>query len=188
MIYIGKMMRKTPDPKYLGSGIRLKVAIKKYGKEKFKRTDIDYALSKEELCEKEKFWIKFYNSKDRQIGYNLTDGGDGHTSLHSEKTKDKMRKSALNRDPSTRGGYKLSNDACEKIRERMKNRIISEETRKKLSIKMKNKRLSKEHREKLSNLFLEKFKDKTKHPQFGKKRPDVADRWKRYRENKINAS
>jgi len=37
---------------------------------------IDEADSKEILCEKEKYWIKFYDCKSPK-GYNLTDGGDG---------------------------------------------------------------------------------------------------------------
>lgn len=31
------------------------------------------------MSEREKYWIKYYNSTDRDYGYNLTDGGEGHS-------------------------------------------------------------------------------------------------------------
>ena len=52
-------------------------AIYKYGKENFIVEVIDKANSLDELDNKEKFWISKYNSIDKNIGYNLTLGGDG---------------------------------------------------------------------------------------------------------------
>jgi group I intron endonuclease len=49
-------------------------AFKKYGFESFSWEIIDVATSKEELKEKEKFWIKEYDSFN--TGYNMTLGGD----------------------------------------------------------------------------------------------------------------
>jgi hypothetical protein len=44
------------------------------------------------LKEKEKYWIKFYNSMDQNVGYNLTAGGDGtFGKKHSDETKEKIR-------------------------------------------------------------------------------------------------
>jgi hypothetical protein len=55
-------------------------SIKKYGFDAFEvNEEFDYAYSKEELNEKEKFWIKYYNSTDERYGYNNTIGGDGFT-------------------------------------------------------------------------------------------------------------
>lgn len=62
---------------YLGSGIGLKRAVKKYGKRSFRRNIIDYALDDEELCLKERFWIDFYNAVSDQSFYNIAAGGDG---------------------------------------------------------------------------------------------------------------
>jgi len=73
-IYVGQDFHN--DLKYYGSGIYLKRAIKKYGKENFKKEIICECLSKEELNEKEKYWIKILNCKTPN-GYNLTDGGNG---------------------------------------------------------------------------------------------------------------
>lgn len=60
----------------------LKKAIRKYGKENFIIEQIDAADTLEELKEKEKYWIKHYNSfclLQDSWGYNLTRGGDSPT-------------------------------------------------------------------------------------------------------------
>jgi len=87
-IYIGKYegSRET----YLGSGTYLRRAILKHGRDNFKRTTIDFAENRQDLNRKEKFWISFFNAKDRTIGYNITEGGDGFTGQHSEESKKKI--------------------------------------------------------------------------------------------------
>lgn len=51
-------------------------AIIKYGKiEKIKILELIDDEGK--LVEREKYWIKYKNSNNKQIGYNITDGGDG---------------------------------------------------------------------------------------------------------------
>ena len=73
-------------------------SMAKYGESNFTLEIIDFADNYEELKEKEKYWILFYNSKDRKIGYNLTDCGDGTFGRkHSEETKEKIRQKALGR-------------------------------------------------------------------------------------------
>ena len=92
-IYVGKDSHNNSN--YFGSGKYIWNAIKKYGKENFKKEIICECNSKEELNKKEIFWIKELNSKDFKIGYNLTDGGDGGSGLHhlvSEETREKLRK------------------------------------------------------------------------------------------------
>lgn len=69
-------------------------AIIKYGEENFKWEVIDNALTYEELMEKEKYWIKYYNSFGEN-GYNMCEGG-GNTSGYrfSEESKNKIREKA----------------------------------------------------------------------------------------------
>lgn len=55
----------------------LQKAILKYGKENFIIEEIDTAVSEEDMDNKEIFWIDKYNSTDRNIGYNITKGGEG---------------------------------------------------------------------------------------------------------------
>lgn len=79
MIYIGKHKWDSLelDSTYLGSGIYLKRAIEKYGKENFTCEILDYAETLQELNDKEKLYIEKFNSMNSNIGYNLTRGGDG---------------------------------------------------------------------------------------------------------------
>lgn len=84
-------------------------SMAKYGEDNFTLEIIDFADSYDELKEKEKYWIKQYNSIDRSIGYNLTEGGDGTFGRkHSEETKEKIRQKALGRKASEEAKRKMS--------------------------------------------------------------------------------
>lgn len=58
-------------------------AIRKYGIKNFELEVIE-ECKKEELDEKEKYWIKYYNSNNPNYGYNMTEGGDKGPSLKGE--------------------------------------------------------------------------------------------------------
>ncbi len=100
-IYIGKDEKNAAN--YLGSGKYFKRALKKYGKENFRKTIIDIAEDATTLCLKEIFWIDFYNARDGNIGYNIQPGGEGSHLLGekhpmfgkhlSDETKRKLSKS-----------------------------------------------------------------------------------------------
>ena len=62
---------------YLGSGIRLKRAIDKYGKSNFTKEIIEECESKEQLDKREKYWISFYNATNSDDFYNIAAGGEG---------------------------------------------------------------------------------------------------------------
>jgi len=54
----------------------LKSSALKYGEKNFSiNIKFDVAFSKEELDEKETYWIKYYNATNNKFGYNLKDGG-----------------------------------------------------------------------------------------------------------------
>jgi hypothetical protein len=89
-IYIGK--DTTSNPKYFGSGILLKKSISKYGIENFSKEVIDTAENNSDLSEKEKYWISFYNSTNRKIGYNISKGGDGGDTISSNPNRDLINK------------------------------------------------------------------------------------------------
>lgn len=74
-IYVGRCIHNQTD--YLGSGKRIVEAIEKYGRENFSRQTIDVANDFIELCLKEAFWIKFYNSTNSDVGYNINPGMGG---------------------------------------------------------------------------------------------------------------
>ena len=73
--YIGMCTRD--DRNYIGSGKLLKDAIKKYGKENFKRDIIEECCDFKTLCEREKYWIDYYDAVNSDDFYNLIDGGLG---------------------------------------------------------------------------------------------------------------
>lgn len=74
--YIGKRTKPYFDKKYLGSGIILKKAIEKYGRDNFSCEVLQWYESEEELKEGEKYWIKFYNAQESKEFYNISSGGD----------------------------------------------------------------------------------------------------------------
>lgn len=63
-------------------------ALLKYGFDNFEFQEIDYATTIDELNEKERYWIQYYNSNDKSYGYNLDSGGtSGGTKSESTKRK-----------------------------------------------------------------------------------------------------
>lgn len=92
MIYIGR--RKCNPHKisvlhnYFGSGLYIKNAIKKYGKEYFIKEYLDYAMSDEDLDKLEMYYIKKFDSMNN--GYNQTIGGEhfrGEFSNNADRKK-----------------------------------------------------------------------------------------------------
>lgn len=67
-------IRKQRNNKKLN---RFQIALLKYGIDAFDKEIIDQAQSTEELSNKEKFWISYYDSTNIDIGYNISIGGDG---------------------------------------------------------------------------------------------------------------
>lgn len=74
-IYVGKDTKD--DPNYLGSGTYLRNAIKKYGRENFKKETIERCETNEQPCKREIYWIKELDARNTSIGYNISLGGDG---------------------------------------------------------------------------------------------------------------
>ena len=122
-IYIGKTkksleirkrshIKRMQSPK--GKPLFFQRALKKYGLDNFKwEVLLEGCMSDEELCEKERYYIKFYNSNNRKNGYNLTEGGDGVRRKgwkHYEKTKLKIGKAnkGLKRTPEQKQIIKLA--------------------------------------------------------------------------------
>jgi group I intron endonuclease len=86
--YIGIHQTINLDDGYLGSGLAMKRAIKKYGTTNFKREIIEFCLSYEELIEREKFYVNEVWVKE-DSNYNLKTGGQSNGVL-SEKSRQKI--------------------------------------------------------------------------------------------------
>ena len=86
-IYIGQ--DQYNNPLYLGSGLLLERDIQKHGTENFSKEIIEYCETKNQLNEREIFWINKLKSQDVKIGYNIANGGSGGDTIsHHPKRKE----------------------------------------------------------------------------------------------------
>lgn len=88
-IYIGK--DTSSNLNYYGSGVLIKKAINKYGLENFKKEILEECQTNQELCNREKYWISFYDSTNRLIGYNISFGGDGGDTMSKNPNLDEIK-------------------------------------------------------------------------------------------------
>lgn len=71
-------------------------AIKKYGWDNFEHTILEKELTLEQANQKEKYYIKLYNSNNSDFGYNSTSGGDTEFTF-TEETLKKLSKASKER-------------------------------------------------------------------------------------------
>ncbi|MEG1565841.1 MAG: NUMOD3 domain-containing DNA-binding protein [Bacilli bacterium] len=97
-IYVGqKKSERFLGNKYLGSGKVITNAVKHYGNDNFTVEMLEEINSVEDLDNREIYWIKELNATNREIGYNISEGGKVNRTMvgennpfygkhHSEKT------------------------------------------------------------------------------------------------------
>lgn len=139
-IYIGQHKLEHFNPKYFGSGM----IIKKIKKERCKDLTvevIEWCETISELNYKEKYWIAFFNSRNRDIGYNIAEGGDGcvigpFTEEH--KLKISISNKGKNKGkPSKLKGTKISKEIKQKLSKSHIGKTHTKETKKKISESLK---------------------------------------------------
>jgi hypothetical protein len=166
-IYVGKS--KYNDKAYMGSGIALENAKKKYGLENFKKEIITEVNCEKDLNLLEKDWIKKLKSYDRKIGYNIAEGGNGGNTRvgfnpdelnkyydrlsEGVKSSEKYSLSVKNKTGVKRPEHsemmkKLYNEGKLKVGKNTK--PISEETKIKIGKKNKGKKRTDETRNKIA--------------------------------------
>lgn len=91
--YIGKHASTDFDPNYLGSGLKIKNAIRKYGKSNFKVEVIKTFINEEEAFNFEKQIIE--TVLGNPDCYNIVDGGKGFTSRAGKRASDKAKEKGI---------------------------------------------------------------------------------------------
>lgn len=123
-------------------------AINKYGAESFITEILEENVPSTKIVESEKFWIKKFDSFKN--GYNMTEGGQGHTAgfKHTEETKKKISESHLGKILTDEHKKNIGLASSKQIHtverrleqsERMKGKKLSNETKKKISETLKTK-------------------------------------------------
>jgi group I intron endonuclease len=87
-IYIGQ--EKGNNDNYLGSGKILKLSIKKYGVENFKKEILQFCFDQNELNEAEIYWIN-NSSCLHPLGYNICVGNFGGDNFTNNPNKENIR-------------------------------------------------------------------------------------------------
>lgn len=131
-IYIGAH-EGTPDDNYLGSGVGIHRAIKKYGRDNF-RKDILATVDTEAFLYKLEAAVVNENFVSRRDTYNLNVGGN----RPPKSTPASNAKAAQTRTGMIRGPYKSSKPASEQRKQRVRaslmGHVVSAETRRKMSL------------------------------------------------------
>lgn len=99
------------------------IAMKKYGIENFSHQLLEEYNSQNEADSAEEFWIEFFQSRNRLMGYNIKPGG--MVSTLSKDTKQKISKAHK--------GKKLSKAHIENISKALTGRKFTEEHKNKIS-------------------------------------------------------
>jgi len=153
LIYIGSTVnlyrRKNEHLKELRNNkhhnAHIQNSFNKYGEDIFEFTIQDIVFDLEFLIEREQFWIDFYKSNDKTIGYNIREKAESNVNLlASDTTRQRISNANKGHIVSEETKIKLS------IANKGKSRTKSKETRLKLSIANKGKVFSQDTKYKMS--------------------------------------
>ena len=165
--YIGQHKihnQKTLDPTYFGSGIVIGRIIEKGEIYRLKRDILCFCESKEELNEKEKYYIKKFDAIKNKDFYNCAEGGDGGNTF-AGKTIEEMEIIG-NKISAKVNGEK--NAMYGKNAEDYMTQEAVIEKRKNQSIAQKKRFKDKKEREKISAAGKKRFKDKKEREKISK--------------------
>jgi hypothetical protein len=175
-IYIGQSIQyksRVSSHIYSKDNTYFHRSIRKYGVENFGFCIIHDNIDTMWLDDWEIYYINKYNSTDKNVGFNMTEGGGGSHGLKrteetckkiseaqtgrkvSEETRKKMSERIITEETrkkmsEARTGRKVSEETLKKISEAQTGRKVSEETRKKISESKKGKKHSEETLKKIS--------------------------------------
>lgn len=164
--YIGKDAKNCKS--YYGSGIAIKCALKKYGKENFIKEVLEICEDLEALNAREVYWIEKLGAVKDENSYNLANGGQGGNLSKFWKThkrpkwtterREKMKgKVSGNKNGMYKKTFSASHIQSIKLANSSRKYFVSEETREKLRLAATNVIQSIETREKMSNSHKKKL-------------------------------
>ena len=111
--YVGRKTSSTFVKDYFGSGVHLQNALKKYGTQNFKVEIIEEVDDKNDLIDREMYWIKYFNAVEDDNFYNHSPGGYNEGFEPGEKNIAKTSYSRQ-RNSDYHKGIKYSEDTIEK--------------------------------------------------------------------------
>lgn len=160
-VYIG-ITSQQPEDRWGTDGSKYKSsphfysAIQKYGWNNFEHNILFENLTREQACTKEQELIAYYNSTNREFGYNSTSGGESF--VLNEDAKKKKSESMLGNKNAA--GYTCSEEKRLKISNAQKGRRLTKEHKEKLSVAAAQRHVpcSEEKKEKLSGRYPHKKK------------------------------
>ena len=181
--YIGKHSTNDMNDGYMGSGIAIKQAIKKYGSKNFYKKIIKSFETSEEAFKFEKEIIEQLDCVNNYKYYNMSDGGIGGVGTLSGKTElekveiyNRMKntlkgKMAGEKNPmygkvSAMKGKKHTKEAREKMSKSLKGKPFSKEHRKNISKSRIGMKVNEETKKKISNTLKGKMAGE-KNPMYG---------------------
>lgn len=144
--YIGQHIADDLKDGYMGGGLALGKAIKKYGKDSFEKEILLFARNANALNILEMMAVtpEFCERRDN---YNLREGGGSKGRLCAETRKKISIAKSGHRNHNY--GKKFSEETRSRMSKAQKGKIVSLEVRLKHAAKMRGRKLSEEHREKL---------------------------------------
>lgn len=178
--YVG--MDVNNDKNYLGSGIHIKRAIKKYGKNNFIKEILETCNDREELILCEKKWIEHFDAVNSKKFYNVHEGGIGgdiKKFMDTEKIETWKKNISEGKKGKTKG-IPLSEKNKEGISKGLKKyyeeggvaplqgKKRDETTKIKISESNKGKKFSEEHLNNLKESFKKRDYNGSKNPFYGK--------------------
>lgn len=165
-IYIGKHSTNDLDDGYMGSGISIKNAIKKYGIDNFSKEILNFYNSSEEALNAEKLLVT-PEFVDNRNNYNMRSGGIGCAYMseevrnkisetlkiyykdHPQSEETRLKKSEKAKNNQAFAGHKHSEESKQKIRLKSIGRYHSEESKQKMRLKALGHKLSEESKQKI---------------------------------------
>ena len=194
LIYVGKREKSTFDESYYGSGKLWTQSIEGLDLSKcVKREVLYWGTSRQDLNEKEIYWISKLNATDKSVGYNIHRGGQGGNSLGDTQLWSELHQGERN------GRYhrEVSEETRKKISEANKGKVRSEEFKLNVSRTQKGRKKPDGFAEKCSKIqkgkiVSESTKNKLRALNTGENNPSYGKHWynngvinKKFNENEI---